>query len=80
MFIDIDFAKNGSNSSLAGLFLRMRGGHPPSQEDQYVKRVEDWASRYPDLSLRIYRTFAGLRCLITNQLFDPSQAASVDIL
>ncbi len=80
MFIDIDFAEKNASGSLAGQLGRMLGGRSPGPDEPYVQRISTWASRHPDLSLRIYRTFAGLRCLITNQLFDPGQAESVDIL
>ncbi len=80
MFIDIDFAEKNATVSLAGQLGRMLGGGSSSQEDPYIQRVSTWASRHPDISLRIYRTFAGLRCLITNQLFEPGQSESVDIL
>jgi hypothetical protein len=80
MFIDIDFPEKGVGSSLSGALQRMRGARPPSQQDQHVERIATWASRNPGLGIRIYRTFGGLRCLITNQLFDPAQANSSDIL
>ena len=77
MFIDIDFKDKGSSS---GGFLRGFGQRTPSQEDQHVARITTWASRYPDVGLRIYRTAAGLRCLITNQIFEPGRSDALDIL
>src|SRR5512141_469932 len=68
MFIDIDFS--GKGASAGGGFRWGLGKRAPSQEDQHVERITSWASRYPDLGIRIYRTFGGLRCLITNQTFD----------
>src|ERR1700737_2791424 len=80
MFIDIDFPENDGGGSPAGSLQRMPGARPPGRQDQVVQRITTWASRQPELGIRIYRTFGGLRCLITNQLFDPGQANSIDIL
>ena len=80
MFIDIDFADKGVSSSAGGGFSFGFGKRAPSQEEQRVERITTWASRHPDVGLRIYRTAAGLRCLITNQAFDPSRADTLAIL
>jgi hypothetical protein len=80
MFIDIDFPENGAGASAAAALKRMFGSRPPSVQDQYIQRIETWASRRPDLGIRVYRTYGGLRCLVTNQLFDPSRSDSIDIL
>jgi hypothetical protein len=80
MFIDIDFSDEGTSSSTGGESRWGFGKRAPSQEDQHVERITAWAGRYPDLGLRVYRTAAGLRCLITNQLFEPGQADTLDIL
>jgi hypothetical protein len=64
MFIDIDIGEQASPAAAAGPLLR----------------VSAWAGQHRDVGLRVYRTNAGLRCLITNQVFDPSQAQSLDIL
>lgn len=80
MFIDIDFSGKGSAGSTGGGFQWGFGKRAPSQEDQHVERLTTWASRYPDLGIRIYRTFGGLRCLIINETFDPSRSETLDIL
>lgn len=81
MFIDIDFPEKGASPTLAGGLQRLLGGRPPaSQADQHVERISAWARQRPDLSLRVYRTFGGLRCLVTNQVFDPSQPEALGIL
>jgi hypothetical protein len=80
MFIDIDFSDEGTSSSTSGGFQWGQGKRAPSQKDQRVERITAWASRYPDLGIRIYRTFAGLRCLITNQTFEPDRSETLDIL
>jgi hypothetical protein len=80
MFIDIDFKEQQASSSLSGQVGRLLGGRAADPADPYLPRVSAWASQHPDLGLRVYRTFGGLRCLITNQVFDPSRAESMDIL
>jgi hypothetical protein len=51
-----------------------------SRADRCIQQIEDVARRHPDLDIRIYRTFAGFRCLITNYTFEPSNAVTTDIL
>jgi len=77
MFIDIDFPEQGQGGS--GL-RRLFGGRQPNPEEVHVQRVEAWAAQRPDLAMRIYRTFGGLRCLITNVPFDPAQPEAQAIL
>jgi hypothetical protein len=80
MFIDIDFSDRDAAASAGGGFQWGLGKRAPGQEDQHVERITSWASRYPDVGLRIYRTAAGLRCLITNQTFEPGRSDSLAIL
>ena len=42
--------------------------------------MQNAISECPDLAIRIYRTFGGLRCLITNVPFDPAQPDAQAIL
>lgn len=79
MFIDIDLPETSTPGLLSGLFHRTPAA-TASPEDTTVGQISAWASQHPDLSLRIYRTFAGLRCLITNQIFDPSSSESLNVL
>jgi hypothetical protein len=94
LFIDIDFKEEEDVKQAAapqGLLGRLLGKQPTPapapvskpvsvQEQRYCESVEVWAAQHPDLGLRIYRTRAGLRCLITNQVFDPSQGDATAIL
>jgi hypothetical protein len=77
MFIDIDFPEQGQ---VSGGLRRLFGGPPPNPEEVHVQRVAAWAAQRPDLAIRIYRTFGGLRCLITNVPFDPAQPDAQAIL
>ncbi len=76
MFIDIDFKEEKSPGGLGKLF----GKPGPTQEEQSVARVEHWARQNPGLSVRIYRTFGGLRCLVTSDVFDPSHESTLAML
>jgi len=79
MFIDIDFAEKDSSTS-SGPLQRMFGRAPANPEARYLAQVQQWASRFPQLGLRIYRTYAGLRALVTNQVFDPRATEAADVL
>jgi hypothetical protein len=80
MFIDVDFADKSASGSGGGGFSWGFGKRAPSQEDQHVERITAWANRNPAVSLRVYRTAAGLRCLITNHTFAPTRSDALDIL
>lgn len=80
MFIDIDFSDKGVASSSGGGFQWGPGKRALSQEDQRVERITAWANGHPDVGLRVYRTAAGLRGLITNQTFDPSRTDTLEVL
>lgn len=56
---------------LFGAWLRASGG----AEQQARQRVQAYASLRPEAGLRLYRTPAGLRVLLTHRLFDPNEPA-----
>ena len=80
MFIDIDFPEKSAGASVAGALQRVLGRQTPNVQELSVQRIETWANGRPDLGMRIYRTYGGLRCLVTNQLFHPGLPESTDIL
>lgn len=77
MFIDVDFKDEGK-SSLP--LPKLRGSAAPSQEQRGLAHFEHWAARNVGLGVRVYRTAGGLRGLITNELFDPTQESALQIL
>jgi hypothetical protein len=80
MFIDIDFADGGGQRSGGSSLRRLFGGATASPEQEHLQHLQTWWEQHRDLSIRVYRTYAGLRCLVVNQLFDPSQADAVEML
>lgn len=76
MFADIDFPP--PPTGLKSLF----GGSGRDQKNQAdsLQRVQAWAASRPELSMRVYRTAAGLRLLFTHQLYDPTGADVQDML
>ena len=79
MFIDVDF-DSGQGFSMARQVARVMTGQAANLLDAYVAPIRDWASQHPDVGLRLYRTAGGLRCLVTNQVFDPTSAESLQML
>jgi hypothetical protein len=79
MFIDIDIP-GMDQPRRGGLF---GGGKESFNPDSYmpsVRNVEDWAGRHSHFAVRIYATFAGLRCLITNTVFNPKSDEALRIM
>jgi len=84
MFIDLDFAPVTSGERWRHFFSRLFGGKRPSPEAQreadMQSRLEEFSRSRPDWSLRVYRTFAGVRLLVTHQLFDPTADSTQALL
>lgn len=80
MFIDIDLPEQALRAGTPGALQRLFGAKPVDPLAPYLERLGDWARRNPFLGLRVYRTAAGLRGLITNEVFDPTGREAVDIL
>ncbi len=80
MFIDIDFPKSGWLTSLLRKLRRRLGNPVLTPEEVHLQRFEEWVRQHPELGIRVYRTFGGLRGLITSECFDPTEENSLDIL
>ena len=85
MFIDIDLPKATVRGGLGYFLKRILGkvpeaprGHP--QEEQILARLERFCQTNAGWGMRVYRTFAGLRCLATHKAMDPGSPATVEIL
>jgi hypothetical protein len=79
MFIDIDF-QDGGIGSVVTKVRKLFDKTVLTEEDKHIQSVEQWAQGYPDLGIRIYRTYGGLRCLVVNYVFDPTQESTMGML
>jgi hypothetical protein len=77
MFIDIDFPPP-KRGVLGGLFGK-RAEKDDGQQSA-LDKLDAWASQHRELGMRVYRTCAGLRCLVTSRTFDPTDAQSITLL
>jgi hypothetical protein len=79
MFIDIDIPSLDKPRK-AGL---LGGKQAALSLDPYlpaVREVDAWAGKHPEYGIRIYATYAGLRCLILNTIFEPRSDQAQEIL
>lgn len=76
MFIDIDLPEAKPAGMLGGLF----GGKKAAPESEALARIQQWATRRPDNGVRVYRTAAGLRGLVTSYPFHPADGEAQQIL
>lgn len=85
MFIDIDFAVTPRSGGLLGFIAGLFGKSPSpdlqqEQEDNAKNRLQQLLDARPGWGIRIYRTRAGIRGLVTHDLFDPTSDAVLDTL
>ncbi len=83
MFVDIDFPEAPAGAGpgfFARLFGRAQPAAEPSAEQKALASVEQFVAAHPGWNMRLYRTFAGLRGLVTHDLFDPASQTSLEIL
>jgi hypothetical protein len=80
MFVDIDFVEESFMERLMTNLRRSFGLPTQTQEQMHLQNIEAWAKQNAQRGIRVYRTRAGLRCMITDDLFDPGQVSSMGIL
>jgi len=85
MFVDIDFPEPGVGEAPPCFFARLfGGGKKKSLDSEYEQKtraaVEEFVADRPGWNVRLYRTFAGLRGIVTHQLFDPASSQTEEIL
>lgn len=90
MFVDMDFPKAGAEAgeAPASFFARLFGGGKKksldSEYEEYEQKtraaVEEFVAGRPGWNVRLYRTFGGLRGIVTHQLFDPASSQTEEIL
>lgn len=75
MFVDIDFPGISAGEGLKYFFARLFGRRAPSPESKREQEAQDGLRRFlderPEWGVRVYRTQAGLRVLVTHALFEP---------
>ena len=76
IFVDVDLPPTRPGAGLARLAAKFFGGAAPATPEQQIEsRFQQWSSRNPDFSGRLYRTCAGYRWMVTNRLLDPEDRA-----
>ncbi|GAB5497371.1 MAG: hypothetical protein Phyf2KO_24510 [Phycisphaerales bacterium] len=75
-FVDVDVPPAKKLSLLARIFANHRA--PPNAE--YLELIRDWVNSSRSHSVRIYRTAAGLRYIITTPGFDPESAETARLM
>jgi len=84
MFVDIDFPSMSAGEATRHFFARLFGRvkRPPESEHEEKARagVEQFVTANPGWNIRLYRTGAGLRGIVTHDLFDPKSGTTLDIL
>ncbi len=84
MFVDIDFPQVTLAEGLKYFFARLFGRSMAPPESQREQQTQDTLRRFleerPDWAARVYRTLAGLRVLVTHELFDPQSDQTLKLL
>jgi hypothetical protein len=84
MFLDIDFPGMSLWESLKSSFARLFAGSKPSfealQEEEARGRLQRLVGEKRGWGMRVYRTQAGIRGLVTHDLFDPAADATLSLL
>ncbi len=88
VFVDADIPPQPtSDGSLVGMIKGLFGRTPtkdgtplPSQEAQLKQRILAWADDRPNIALRLYRTAAGFRGMITNRAINAAHAEAESLL
>ncbi len=83
MFVDIDFpegAGDGGKSLFNGLFGRKPKSPEEEKEEHARLPVDQFIAANPSWGMRLYRTFAGLRAIVTHDVMDPQSTAALEVL
>ena len=62
------------------MFVDVDTGEDSSKEAERLDQLQGWADDHGDLGVRIYKTAAGFRALITNRTFDPKSDETRELL
>jgi len=83
-FIDLDFPYVSLGDQLRYVFAKLFGRSPlhpyARREVDISRRVEQFVEENPAWGLRLYRTAAGMRALVTHDLFSPAAESTLEVL
>ncbi|MEM9944190.1 MAG: hypothetical protein AAF939_21725 [Planctomycetota bacterium] len=79
LFADIDSARPSWKAS-GGFFSRLFGGSSPDPTNQLIEKIENLCRKSSGLGMRLYRTKAGFRVMVTSRTFDPMSSETNQIL
>jgi hypothetical protein len=84
MFVDIDFPEvttgEASKHFFARLFGRAKKTPEAEREEKARAGIEQFMAANPGWGMRLYRTYAGLRGIMTHDVFDPKSSLALDLL
>lgn len=84
MFVDIDFPEVSAGEATKHFFTRLFGKTKTTLEVQREQNaragIEQFMATNQGWGLRLYRTFAGLRGIVTHDVFDPKSSGALDTL
>jgi hypothetical protein len=83
MFMDVDLPAEKTGSGLSRFFGQLLGrAEQPAEnhEARTLERIEGWAERQHGLSVRVYRTAAGFRCLVTSHAYEPASGKALEMM
>lgn len=79
MFVDVDFPPPPRIKWLARLFSRKSDSHPDPQR-QTLERLRQWQASNAQFTLRLYRTYAGIRAIVVNRSFDSVDEGAIALM
>ena len=84
MFVEIDFPEVSTGEATKHFFARLLGRAKKTPEAEREEKarasMEQFMAANQGWGLRLYRTFAGLRGIVTHDLFDPKSDFALDVL
>lgn len=83
MFMDVDLPPEKPVSGLSRLIGRLFGKPEPNREhaeERILDQIERWAALQFGLDMRIYRTAAGFRCIVTNRVYEPAGDKALEMM
>jgi len=84
LFVDIDFPEVSTGEATKHFFARLLGRTkktPEAEREENARAgIEQFVAANQGWGLRLYRTLAGLRGIVTHDVFDPKSDVALDVL